>query len=296
MKTAILFATVLVSGAGVSLAAQQAAPAPDQSSAQATAQAATSAQTASTASPAKISAMAYDYMRPVNCELAGKLDSKSAKVGDTVTVKTTAALRTADGSVIPKGAKLVGHLTNVQAHASGQAEAHLSIAFDRAEWGGGHSIPILAVIQAVTPQVNSFASAQNDDSLAGPGGAGTHGMVGMHAGGGGLGGAAGVGTTAGNLSGGVAADASRLGTAAGGSLQQTSQTAGGATGSIGPVAGLGVSAATSASMGAHPTGVAGVMLAGDASGATAGTLSASNRNVHLDSGTQLTIALTRASQ
>jgi hypothetical protein len=285
MKSAILFpiAAALVSGVSLSLAAQQAAAGADQSA------------TARGAASTKLSAMAFDYMRPVSCELAGKLDSKSAKVGDAVVVKTTENLRMEDGSVIPKGAKLIGHVTDAQAHSSGQADAHLSIAFDRAEWSGGHSIPIHSVIQTVTRPVNAFASAstQSDDSLGGPmAGPGAHGMAGVHAGGGSLGGTAGVGTTAGSVAGSVGADASNLGAAAGGGLQRT---AGQTAGDIGPVAGPGVSAATSASMSEHPTGVPGVMLAGDASGATAGTLSASNHNVHLDSGTQLTLAVSAAS-
>ena len=40
-------------------------------------------------------------------ELQDKLDSKTAKVGDSVVVKT------ADGTEIPKGTKLVGRVTDV---------------------------------------------------------------------------------------------------------------------------------------------------------------------------------------
>jgi hypothetical protein len=230
-------------------------------------------------------------MRPVNCELAGKLDSKTAKNGDAVVAKTKESLRTADGTAIPKGAKLVGHVTDVQAHTSSQPESHLTIAFDRAEWSGGHSLPIHSVIQAVTPPTNAFASESGDsyDSLSGPiGGAGSRGTGNARGGGGGLvgGTASTAGSATGNLGSNVGSNASNLGANAGGVVR----TAGETTGNVGAVANTGVGAATSASMGAHATGVPGVMLAGDASGATAGTLSASKRNVHLDSGTQLTIA------
>ena len=47
-------------------------------------------------------------------ELEGKLDSRTAKVGDRVVLKTTEKVLTADGTVIPRGTRLVGHITQVQ--------------------------------------------------------------------------------------------------------------------------------------------------------------------------------------
>jgi hypothetical protein len=44
----------------------------------------------------------------VSGELQDKLDSKTAKVGDSVVVMTKAAVQTADGTEIPKGAMLAG--------------------------------------------------------------------------------------------------------------------------------------------------------------------------------------------
>lgn len=301
--TAISFAIALFCGLTLSLAAQQASAGADQSAAASAAHTQVDQSAAAHgAASSNISPLAYDYMRPVNCELAGKLDSKSAKVGEAVIAKTKESVRTADGTVIPKGAKLIGHIADVQAHTSSQAESHLSIAFDRAEWSGGHSLPIHSVIQAVTPPVNAFASepAENNDSLAGPiGGGGARGVGTARGGGGVLGGAAGAagsatGNLGSNLGSNVGANASNLGANADGSLRAAGQAAGNVAANTTAVASTGVSAATSASMGAHATGVPGVMLAGDATGATAGTLSASKRNVHLDSGTQLTIAVSGA--
>ena len=55
-------------------------------------------------------------MSSVSGELEGKLDSKTAKVGDRVVLKTTEKVQTSDGTVIPRGSRLVGHVTQVQAH------------------------------------------------------------------------------------------------------------------------------------------------------------------------------------
>jgi hypothetical protein len=45
---------------------------------------------------------------------------------------------------------------------------------------------------------------------------------------------------------------------------------------------------------AQATGVPGVALAGDVSGATSGTLFASKKNIHLDSGTQVVLGVATA--
>lgn len=297
MKTA-LFATALVFGMNLlnlPISGQQAAAPSNQSGAQTAAPSqadqstAASAQTARGAASTKISEAAYAYMRPVSCELAGKLDSKTAKLGDPVTAKSKESIRIADGTVIPKGAKLVGHVTEVQAHTSEQAESHLSIAFDRAEWSGGHSLAIHSILEAVSPPVQAFAasSATADDSLAGPmGGSGPRGMGSARGGG--------VGSTAGSLGSNLGVNASNPGANAGGVMRSASQTAGGVAGDATSTADIGVNAAASSSMGVHATGIPGVMLAGDASGATSGRLSASKHNVHLDAGTQLTLAISAA--
>jgi hypothetical protein len=305
-RTAILFAkanlfAIAFFGTSLSAPAQQSSAAAAESAAVSAAHnqvdqsAVASAQGANGATSTHLSEAAYGYMRPVNCELAGKLDSKSAKVGDAVVAKTRESVRAADGTIIPKGANLVGHIADVQAHSSSEAESHLGIVFDRVEWSGGHSLPIHSVIQGIAPPLNAFASgsAGDDDSLASPvgAGAGSRGMANTR-GGGILGGTAGAaGSAAGNLGSNLGANTSNLGASAGGTLRTAGEATAETAGNTGAVASTGVGAATSASMGAHATGVPGVMLAGDASGSTAGTLSASRRNVHLDSGTQLTIAV-----
>ncbi len=53
-------------------------------------------------------AAATAEMSPVNGELVNKLDSKTAKNGDSVVVQTKTAIKTPDGTEIPKGSKVVG--------------------------------------------------------------------------------------------------------------------------------------------------------------------------------------------
>ena len=90
-------------------------------------------------------------MQPVKSELVSKLDSKTAKAGDSVVVKTKEPVKTADGIVIPKGSKLVGRVTTVQSHSHGSKNSAVAICFDHAELKGGKTMPIESVIKSVAP-------------------------------------------------------------------------------------------------------------------------------------------------
>ncbi|MGD0892008.1 MAG: hypothetical protein ABR923_10770 [Terracidiphilus sp.] len=133
------------------------APAPAQSG---SAQAADAAKAAAT--PVEMS--------PVTGELVGKLDSKSAKTGDQVVVRTSEAVKTADGTVIPKGSKLVGHVAKVQSHSQGSENSAVAIAFDHAELKGGQSVQIESVIKSLAPAPGDAASNSPDMMSAPTGG------------------------------------------------------------------------------------------------------------------------------
>lgn len=99
-------------------------------------------------------------LQPVTGELVSKLDSKSAKQGDSVIVKTSESVRISDGTEIPRGSKLVGHITNVQPRAEGKENSQIAIQFDRAELKGGQIVPIESVIQSISP---SAGDAMNNN-------------------------------------------------------------------------------------------------------------------------------------
>jgi hypothetical protein len=84
-------------------------------------------------------------------ELQDKLDSKSAKQGDNVILKTREDVKTPDGTDIPKGSRLLGHVTNVQARGDGKENSQITLQFDRAEVKGGQSLPIESVLESVSP-------------------------------------------------------------------------------------------------------------------------------------------------
>jgi len=243
-------------------------------------------------------------MRPVNGELQSKLDAKSAKVGDEVVVKTTQSATTADGTVIPKGSRLVGHVTTVVAHSKESANSQLGIAFDRAELKGGQSLPVHSEIRSLTApaSVATAGTMQSDDSFGngGMGGGrvsgGAMGGGAMSAGRSGGGGLLGGGGTIGAVGNSAGAVGSSAGGMANSSIHAPGNVAGDVAGNVsGTVQGAGgVATNAAANTQARTTGVQGVMLAGDATGTASGMLSASKQNVHLDSGTQMVLGVAAA--
>ena len=296
MKTAILIAAALVIFTSVPIRAQQAG-----ATAQVSGEARGSANGSVSGGSVSGSASASEKMRPVNAELVGKLDSKSAKVGDRVEMKTTESMKAADGTVIPKGTRLVGHVASVSAHGKGSADSAMRIDIDRAELKGGQSMMIRSEIRSVAPPASAAMSSamQSDDSMNGPMGGpvgggmggGARAMGGGRLGGGGLLGGGAVSGVAGSTMGGAANATGRagLGAAADNGIGAAGHIAGNTAGSVGERDGLVANAAGGAV--AHATGVRGVMLAGDATGKASGTLSAINRNVHLDGGTQMVLGI-----
>jgi hypothetical protein len=103
-------------------------------------------------------------MSTVTCELQGKLDSKTAKVGDPVVLKTNDKVQTEDGTVIPRGTRLVGRVIQVQKQDATHNIAELAIALDHAELKSGHNLAIYTLIRGVFPPshysaVNPLADA-----------------------------------------------------------------------------------------------------------------------------------------
>jgi hypothetical protein len=91
------------------------------------------------------------------------LDVRKAKVGDEVILKTTQAIKSNGRTVVPKGARLLGRVTDV-VQRSGGDPSRIGILFNRLEHGS-LAMPITATISSVT---NAAASARvrDDDGFA----------------------------------------------------------------------------------------------------------------------------------
>ena len=92
-------------------------------------------------------------------QLENSLDVRHAKAGDRVVLKTTQAIKQNGQTVIAKGARLIGRVTDVQQQMKSTGESHISIVFDRLR-SGATEMPITASILSIT-QARSSARADN---------------------------------------------------------------------------------------------------------------------------------------
>lgn len=94
-------------------------------------------------------------------ELQSSIDVRKAKVGDQVILKTTQAIKSGGRTVVGKGSRLVGHITEVAQKTKGSGESRLGILFDRLEQGS-LEMPIAATISSLTSG-SARARANHED-------------------------------------------------------------------------------------------------------------------------------------
>ncbi|QEE27562.1 hypothetical protein FTW19_05800 [Terriglobus albidus] len=278
MNTRTTLVTTLLAMASFTLVAQQSPSTsqPDQQSDSpptrqnpaSTAPAAPDSQDANTA------AASSAPLSPVNGELVSKLDSKTAKNGDSVVIQTRTPAKTADGADIPKGSKLVGHVLGVKASEGGQ-NSQVVLQFDHLELKGGQSVPVHSQIQSITP-AGGAASSGRSGAMSAPPASGTSSP-----------GAASSGDSS-----------------AGAAQSPSSNAAASAGGGDSPAAGSpapGTVVAKTGNIAISTTSVPGVLLANNAPGQqdprmaqASSILLGAKQDIQLDSGTQLVVGISSA--
>jgi hypothetical protein len=200
----------------------------------------------------------------IHATLDKPVDVRKAKPGDQVVAKTTEDIKSNGQVVIPRGSKLVGHVTDVQARGEGQEESQLGLAFDHAVLKNGTRLPVSLGLQAVGSGSQSLRA--EDDSL-------------MSSGSGSIAGTTSAGArTGGGLVGGVGATT--------GGLVNTAGSTTGATLRSGTSMDTGLGAGTSLNSNSRGVvGLPGMDLA--SSTTTSGMITSRSSNVHLNSGTQM---------
>ena len=79
------------------------------------------------------------------------LDSSKLKEGDAVEVETAGSFKLRDGTLVPKGSKLMGHVTAAKARAKGDPESQLTVIFDKLNITNEKQLSVKGVVQAVFP-------------------------------------------------------------------------------------------------------------------------------------------------
>jgi hypothetical protein len=97
-------------------------------------------------------------------QLQNTVDVRHAKVGDEVMLKTTQAIKSGGRTVVSKGSRLVGHVTEVAQKSKDNSESRIGILFDRLERGSLQT-PIAATITSITSG-SANVHASNDDLFA----------------------------------------------------------------------------------------------------------------------------------
>src|SRR6266498_1936360 len=113
-----------------------------------------------TSAEAKDRQISLQSATQVAAQLQGALDAKHAKVGDRVVLKTTQAVKENGEVIIPRGAQLIGHVTDVQQQTKSSGESHIGLLFDQLR-SGASQIPITASIISIT-QARTSAQANNN--------------------------------------------------------------------------------------------------------------------------------------
>jgi hypothetical protein len=222
----------------------------------------------------------------LSAELTHSLEAKSCKPGDQVTARLTEDVKSDGKVVVPKGSKLVGHVTEAKARSKDNADSRLGIVFDRAVLKSGQELSFNGAVQALAPPVSAALSAAGDESIsaAGPSGGGGP----RRSGGGGL--LGGATSTVG------AATSTTTGVVGGATGTVSSATTGAVNGTTGLAGGLTAQGRlTNASQGA--IGLQGLSLNSATAGAAQGSVvSSTTRNVKLESGTQMLLKVTSSAQ
>lgn len=204
----------------------------------------------------------------IHATLEKPVDSRKSKSGDQVGAKTSEDVKSEGKVVIPRGSKIIGHVTEVKARGKGQAESAVGVVFDHAVLKDGSQIPLPLAVQAVGS--GATAAQAEDDSLMSSGNTAAMGSV--------------------------DGSGSSMTRAGGGLVGGVRSTTGGLVNTAGSVGGAAVNTATSAGAAASSSlnsnsqgvvGLRGLSLASSASSSNSGTFTSQNSHVHLDSGTQM---------
>ena len=201
-------------------------------------------------------------------QLENSLDARHAKVGDRVALRTTEAVKQNGETMVPKGARLLGHVTEVQQNSKSNSASRIGVAFDRLQ-KGALDMPITASIVSIT-RARSQASAANSsvdsDIMSSSSARSSSSNGAQRSGNGGL--LGGVGNTV------------------GGAVNTTTSTVGNVVGNTTATVGSTVGATTNTA--GNLTGSLRGLQVSQSSNASAdggSTLSLGNGNLHLDSGT-----------
>jgi hypothetical protein len=210
----------------------------------------------------------FEFGTTLNGVLSDTVDARKCKPGDIIKAKTSEDVKAGGIVVIPRGAKLIGHVTEAQPAAKAGEQARLGFVFDRADLKDGRQIPLHTAFYALAAAPG--ASGDRGSSL-----------------GGGFGGASGA---VGNMMSTSSDDASALGSGGNSTRQEELKPSPGAIGGLN----------SSGTLYASSRGVFGLedisLEPNTVPSSGSSVILASARSVHLGSGTRMLLSVESASK
>jgi hypothetical protein len=104
----------------------------------------------------------------ISAELSKSLDAKKLKANDKVEARTSMDLLSRGQILVPRNAKIIGHVTEAKARSKDSPDSRVGIAFDRILLKDGRELPLQAAVQALGrplllgPSINRNDSASMD--------------------------------------------------------------------------------------------------------------------------------------
>jgi len=110
------------------------------------------------------------------------MDSSKLRQDDTIQVETAGSFKLPDGTLVPKGSKLIGRVTEAKARSKGDSDSELTLVFNKLETSGGQQVTVKGSVQAVYPPAEETGGpdmATAGTSAGGSGAGGGSGGVGL---------------------------------------------------------------------------------------------------------------------
>lgn len=79
------------------------------------------------------------------------LDSSKLKENESIEFDTVGSFKLADGTLVPKGSKVIGHVVSAKARSKGDTGSELKLAFDKLNIQGGKQLSLQGKVQAIYP-------------------------------------------------------------------------------------------------------------------------------------------------
>ncbi|HYK48105.1 MAG TPA: hypothetical protein VEU94_00150 [Terriglobales bacterium] len=127
-----------------------------------------SPQPGATSNPAAQQAPAGNQLAAgtiISVELSKTLDAKKVKANDKIEARTAMDLLSHGQIIIPRNAKVIGHVTEAKAHTKQSPDSVVGISFDRVLMKDGRELPLQAAVQAIGRPLQTSLPVAGDDSM-----------------------------------------------------------------------------------------------------------------------------------